>query len=897
MQNKKILSTLIIAILTFSMIAAFIPMASAIGIPTLTLNTGNVGDTIKVNGSAASLGGLVEVFWETTNMTNKLNETYATGAGNYECYVTIPGGVNGSHYIIVKDVVSTNSAIFTINPKITLTPTSGISGDSVNVSGTGFAGTSSTKAYFTNSTTTTESVGLSGLVGNGTAVIVSNITGSLSYKSVPLSVNITLTFKTNVTYTSPISLSARDNGTGGLSGNYSSVNATGTIQYDTGFFNITISSPTTEQLTWVYSPASATYLRSLTTAYPATTATTGSLGNFTASFTVPNVIYANYTVRAIDASLNSANATFTVTATITLTPEQGPTGTVVTITGRGFNTTAGTPINITVATVTAPVVAPINTTSAGNFTGQFIVPMMPIIGGKTVSATDGTYTANATFTVTGLPWIGLNITAGFPNWAVQIQGVNFTAIANTGVTVKFAALTVATLNTNTTGGFLGTFTVPSLPTAEYVINATDAKNLWATKNFAIAITLIVLNPTSGPTGTNVTITGYGFTASGTANVTIGTKLVLTNIPVATLNASTTFIVPTLAVGTYTVTAKDNATLTASTTFEVTKTTELILTPNSAPAGYTVTVEANYFTAVNNTLITFKIKNATWSYDFTANIMAATGFTAVKTNSTGSFKGTFTVNTTWAIGSYTINATDTTVLTVETSFSIVTMTIEIYTRASEYLQGDTISFYIKCTFNYNMTINITDPTGYPATISILGGDWLPMGDFKVVPYGKAIFTLPSDAKTGTWNWTATIATETETGTFTVVARLTLTTILDKLNELDAKLVSLDGTVATINSKVGEIKVSIDAIHLKVVAINGTVATIETDLGTMQGTVTSIDGKVATIQTDVGTVKADVSDIVEKGVTIDLTPVWIAVVFSLLAFIAGIAAVVMLLRKLA
>ncbi|MDH5460304.1 MAG: hypothetical protein OEW71_04635, partial [Candidatus Bathyarchaeota archaeon] len=191
--------------------------------------------------------------------------------------------------------------------------------------------------------------------------------------------------------------------------------------------------------------------------------------------------------------------------------------------------------------------------------------------------------------------------------------------------------------------------------------------------------------------------------------------------------------------------------------------------------------------------------------------------------------------------------------------------------------------------------------------------------------KALVTLPSDAKTGTWNWTATIGAESETGTFTVETRPTLGTIVDlitgpdgvlaridtakgeilvELADIDARIISIEGSIATIETNVGTIKTDIATINLKVVAINGTVATIKTDLGTIKGTVTSIDGNVATIKTDVGTVKADVSDIVtdvsdiaETGVTIDLTPVWIAVAFSILAFLAAIVTVYMLRSKLA
>jgi methyl-accepting chemotaxis protein len=148
----------------------------------------------------------------------------------------------------------------------------------------------------------------------------------------------------------------------------------------------------------------------------------------------------------------------------------------------------------------------------------------------------------------------------------------------------------------------------------------------------------------------------------------------------------------------------------------------------------------------------------------------------------------------------------------------------------------------------------------------------------------------------------------------------------LSDLDAKIVSIDGTVATINTNVGEVKTSLSSIDAKLVSLDDDVATIstvvgdvnasisdiitaiesvgndaveiKTTLGTISGKVTSIDGTVATIKTDVGTVKADISTI--KGyfpITVDMTPVWAAVVLSLIAAIAAIYAVITIRRKIA
>ena len=371
MQKKKLLTTLIITLLTLSIIAAFIPMASAITITTPAAGSDHqVGDKVLVSGSAASVGGLVEVFWENTASENKLNETYADGAGDYECYIKIREDTAGSHYIIVRD------------------------------------------------------------------------------------------FSTGETVSRSINI-------------------------------------------------------------------------------IPK---------------------------IELTPDRGPTGTVVAITGRGFTEVADLDVTITVGGVTAPQVAPIKTKADGTFTGQFIVPTLSVAV-HTVIASDGTISGTESFNVTETTTITLDPPAGMPAWEVTIEGLYFTAIADTPVTVKLAALTVKTLYTNATGGFTGTFVVPSLPLDEYIVNAADANNLYATANFTIHLALIVLEPTEGPIGTNVTITGYGFTKNDNVNVTIDTKLLLENIGTDAGGGFTdTFIVPALPVGTYAVKAVDSNGLYDTTSF-------------------------------------------------------------------------------------------------------------------------------------------------------------------------------------------------------------------------------------------------------------------------------------------------------------------------------------------
>jgi hypothetical protein len=190
-------------------------------------------------------------------------------------------------------------------------------------------------------------------------------------------------------------------------------------------------------------------------------------------------------------------------------------------------------------------------------------------------------------------------------------------------------------------------------------------------------------------------------------------------------------------------------------------------------------------------------------------------------------------------------------------------------------------------------------------------------------------LPADAPTvGNWNWTVTytiISTSTPakaTGLFTVSAADS-GAVIAKINELGANMTTfltrIDGNVVTIKADVDSVQsilsdlnmdtlsaditdikgdiatitADVSALDATVTSISDDVATVSTTLGTLEGTITSIDGNTATIQTDVGTIKADVSEI---G-AVDMMPVWIAVVLSLIAAIAAIFAVVTIRQKIA
>jgi len=805
---KMTLSMLITTVLLLSIV----PLYMAIAITAVTLTNqdpedgDNVGDYVLVEGEGASAGVLVSIYWDKVLAANKLNETWADGFGVFDCYVTIPEDVVGSHYIIASDGrTDAKSALFTIDPKITLTPDAGLKDDIVTVKGTGFASEE----------------------------------------------DITLTWNITTLTTTP------------------------------------------------------------------STVTTSTKGSFSCTFKVPDATYGTYTVTAKDESLNSASASFKVGATITLTPAEGPSGTVVDITGRGFTKTSGLTVTITIDTTTAEVVADIKTRSDGKFTGEFIVPTLAV-GTYTVTAKDPTYTATLDFEVTGTTEITLSPTSGAPGDSVTIEGINFTAIADTEVTIDFGTLTdYATLKTNSTGGFKGTMTVPSLApnvTDPYDVDATDEYGLNATAEFIIALVTLAISPTSGPTGKKVLVIGSGFTPDTDFNVTIDGELAVDGEgiidPDGGIPDNTNVYVPTVSTGVKKLTVMDAEGVSKSVNFEVTKTTELILTPSSGPVGYNITIELHYFTAAADIGIDVLIYNSTYDETLNGKIKRTPPGTVVtvETNATGSFIGWFEVPDTLALGNYKINATDENDLGVwEKPFNVVTVTLEVTTSAAEYLRGQDVTFRIKSSFPSEGEIVVTDPADFEQSLDIEEDDYQKIGDWQ---YAYISMVLRSDAPLGTWSWEATVEEEEVSGTFKVSEVPTLET-------LSTRIADLEESVATVSDIVDELSSTIEAQAADITAISESVSDLASavdaltadlaDVASAAAAAQTAASNAATAATEAATAASGAAEAAQSaqsaaeaaqstaaGIS---TAVYGAMALSLVAAIAAIVAVITLQRKVA
>jgi len=396
--NKKIVSSLITTILIVSILALPTPLTEAqveyVTIDSITKTSGKVGDKVTISGKVPTAGGPVGIYWDTWE--NKLTEKYSTATGYayeaygvYEIKFKVPETPAGTHTIIVKDEATGKTATqtFTVEPEIKLSPTIGLPGDTITVTGTGFlAETKVTIKYkktdgwglLTTSPSSPETDDLGSFTctfeipgdaesvdNNIEATTVSETDSATDYATLTIGPYIKLTPDK------------------GLRGSTVTVEGRGFTPGE----KVDIRWYMTEDK---YSTIVDDY-------------TIGSDGTFSTTFTVPQVPDPSapgdeYKVEAYqsDGKIIST-ATFTVveSAKISLSPESGKVGVTVTVEGEWF-TEKGKKVTITFDTTE---VATATTNDVGSFSASFKVPDVDA-GTYTVTATDEKgVSASATFKV------------------------------------------------------------------------------------------------------------------------------------------------------------------------------------------------------------------------------------------------------------------------------------------------------------------------------------------------------------------------------------------------------------------------------------------------------------------------------------------------------------------
>ena len=286
-------------------------------------------------------------------------------------------------------------------------------------------------------------------------------------------------------------------------------------------------------------------------------------GTVSSSFAVPEMPGGTYTIQVATSAGQALTTSFTITPYITLNKTSGSVGDEVTASGSGFAASSSVTVYFDNGSVgTAP------TDANGKFTtATFLVPES-YNGSHAVSIQDSAaHSATASFSTKQS--IAIAPTTGASGDGVKVTGTGFKA--KKSITITFGTLAVNTtppsVTTDDKGSFTATFPVPLLVKGTYEASATDGTNK-AGASFTVMAGASI-SQTIGNVGSEITVSGTGFTVGAKVTVTYDGKEIAT--PTVDNNGafSATLKIPVSKHGTHSIVAVDSTNPTNTKTFTFT----------------------------------------------------------------------------------------------------------------------------------------------------------------------------------------------------------------------------------------------------------------------------------------------------------------------------------------
>lgn len=303
---------------------------------------------------------------------------------------------------------------------------------------------------------------------------------------------------------------------------------------------------------------------------PVTPISTDGSGEFSGTFIVPASVQGVHSVVATDETLLTDDMDFTVNSQIVITQSNATVGSVINVTGTGFDGVSlmGFTLN---AVAIVPVGGAVTTGATGGFTTTFTVPELTN-GSKDLIGTDaGTNTDTDSVIIDAL--LVITETNAQYGDVINLTGTGFTASEVIDFTFDGGAVTVEEdpLSSDADGSFVATFTIPAKDAGSQTISATDQSAATDSDTINI-IPLITLDDSSGSPGEAVVITGHGFTASDGISFTFNGEVIVADEDPVSSDAdgefTVTINVPTGVDDSVTIVATDDTALTDSATFTV-----------------------------------------------------------------------------------------------------------------------------------------------------------------------------------------------------------------------------------------------------------------------------------------------------------------------------------------
>jgi len=953
--SKRAISILVISILALSFALPLVSAAEVIGLDDAYPVPDTkyvVDDTIVVKGTGVTSGAVVNLYWDFVTTAGLQNNTQGNPDGSFEVWMDVPDTEAGDHYIWVKDMETliSDSVRVIVVPEISLSASSGLAGERLDVEGTGFSDDTISTIFFKEQTSAPVNFITKGA---GAGAWVTSPATAIGTKSPKISVG-TLTSGDDYAYASvypgdPITLAEFAGDTSLVSFEYAdSSTAIPGLElrfvspdcYDrggAGHVDITIDGTTQggvatsgwHYITWAstaltftfgnYAPSESTpgvafgptevgsysldaVLTSLTgggpfapdysswvlyrvtpqlwetqdkfaiidnvavdgNTYdlqpPIKTVEADENGSFDTYFNIPSGLSeGKYNVTSFDDSGNWDTEQFTIGACITLDETSGPSGLIVTIDGRGFTDDVyllsielgGTPVKTVDGTVGV-----VKVSGTGKFEVEVVIPNKAEAKYDLIVVEVGAAkSASAKFKVDGEAVIKVSPTYGTPGASITVKGYNFTQISGTEVNIDLYEGTtfigdLVIAETESDGTFEDVFVSPAVDFISYTVQAVDDYSIYADDAFKVGLIAFIINPIYGEAGTDVSITGIGF-SDGVYNLTFGTKLYEEYGTVDEEAISDSFYVPNVEPGTYDLTVIDEDENELTVQFTVTESTYVSIDPAVAPIDYNVTIKGFNFADTIGELV-FVLYNSTedWPMEVTQTTHGPTVADA-KTDKDGNFTAWWKVHKDedLVIGDYTINVTDSEDMLIQVPFSIVAARVSVEPRKAEFDRGDMIQFDINNDFKLpDAYIEIYNPSNilYWTTATFTDPFWMLVEGLYTVPYYRQTdkvlnpMELQSDAPMGTWLYRFYEDADTElmNGTFTV-GPSTAAQVEDMLTEVWGSIGDLTENIDGITDELGD----------DIAALSGEIDDITADVQDM------IDDITADIADDLAQVAED------------------------------------------
>jgi len=941
---------LLLALLLITSMALFAPAYADVTDLAAIPDSGDYGDTIVVTGDGITAGKEVRLYWDLVQdwdgEAGLLNTTTAEASGEFEIWFDVPEAVAGTHYVWVEDVEANDfdKVTFTVIPLIDPSATSALAGDRITVEGYGFGGEKDLALLLVKNVGTLQSpVPRTGIPVYSESLDnwdLTDTTYSDTLAHAPVEPDtVVITIGSTV---------IEDDPDGTLSGSIGGIAVEGTVNYVTGEIELELA-----QAGYGTVPVSCSYLYYADTTneiYVFTTAVdTSELGSFTRTIKIPEsgMQADDYLLYAFDSVGNEDYVVFTIGAMITLSVDEGPTGTVVEVRGRGFDSTQTVDEGeIKLNGVTCPFADPdltsVDVEDDGEFRVEVVIPMVSELDEYEISVdvdADGDAEATADFEVTGLPGITLTPEYGKPGDTVTITGENFTQVEDTEVTLTIQGETWSeTFELEEDGTFEDTFTLPALSDGDYVFVATDDNGLTDSEEFRIGFMLVLVSPDEAETGELLTLMGRGFSEEGSWNASLEDGTLLgEGTTEEDGDFTATKYLPTVEPGTYDVIFWDiDAEIMLTTTLTVTATTTVTLDPDTAPAGYNVTVTGSGFVHRPGEPIDWVIYNVTATgevdedWDLEVWVGADDPTTtiwepdAVTTDEDGEFEAWFEIPE-LDPGTYYINATqDEYDIIAQVVLTVIEEELYIEPTKTTFARGDVLSFTFESSFPDEYTLNVYDPEdNLYWFIEITEEDYTKIDTLHAIPSGFwTTYELPSDAPLGTWSWEALDEDDevVANGTFTVVE----SALEERFASIDESIESLSEDVSGLQEDISGVKEDISGLKEDVSGVKEDISGLKEDISGVKEDISELAGDVAAAAKaaeEAGKAVSELADVVSevadtassaksaaeeakaaaeeaKTAASGLTPlIYGAIGVSLIAALAAIVSLIQLSRRIA